>query len=180
MSRDGIIYKIKELDLIGDTIDSNSLDWGSYMYEDASRAPEYMKKYGRKMNVVHHLTNFQKASLENFKKEHTSLSYCNYNFIFFNKEEKLGTLSSEQLEKYNYDETRESYVIRVEEIANIDNCYNLKLSSGIHTFEEMFEESLRIVDEEESDSFYSSNVVYGLLRGMCHARKGDIILFYID
>lgn len=100
--------------------------------------------------------------------------------LFFNKEEKLGTLSSEQLEKYNYDEVNESYIIKVEEIANIDNCYNLKLSSGIHTFEEMFEESLRIVDEEESDSFYSSNVVYGLLKAMRHARKGDIILFHID
>ncbi len=99
---------------------------------------------------------------------------------FFNKEEKLGMLTSSQLEKYNYDEVSQSYIIKIEEIANIDNCYNLKLSSGIHTFEEMFEESLRIVDEEESDSFYSSNVVYGLLKAMRHARKGDIILFHID
>ncbi len=180
MSRDCIIYKIKELDLTGDTIDSKSLDLDSYMYKDILHAPDYMKKYGRKMNVIHHLTDFQKASLENFKKEHTSLSYCNYNFVFFNKEEKLGTLTTSQLEKYNYDEVSQSCIIKVEEITNIDNCYNLKLSSGIHTFEEMFEESLRIVDEEENDSFYSSNVVYGLLKAMCHARKDDIILFYID
>lgn len=45
---------------------------------------------------------------------------------FFNKEEKLRMLTSSQLEKYNYDEVSQSCIIKVEEIANIDNCYNLK------------------------------------------------------
>lgn len=176
MSRDVYLYeirtrKIKEKIVIYDAFETR------YLFYSEDQLPPSLTKYAQKVMVRYEHCDYGKACMEHFGSKWTSSKFrggsdCE---TFFNGETELGTLTFDELAKYDYVEDKLTYVVPIRLLACPDNSYPLSFRDGVYSATEILEEMIRLIRTERCR--YSPELIEALALAYERTKEGKKIFF---
>ncbi len=176
MSRDVYLYeigtrKIKDKVIVYDAFETK------YLFYSEDRLPPSLAKYAQKVMVRYEQCDYGKACMEHFGSKWTSAKFLGGSDYetFYNGETELGSLTFEELAKYDYQEDKLTYVVPAKCFASPDYSYALSFDEGMYTAKEILAEMLRLIDSGYCRS--CAELIEALALAYKRAKTGKKIFF---
>lgn len=167
MSRDVTFFRVSRItekvpDVISDTSPFVS-DTSGYRMVYPENAASWQKEIGTACTVKGRTTDFQMACMQNFGVRFTSCqSISEGRFRFFADGKELGTLTGEELKRYDKEYRRQVLIFAQEEIHVMQSPYQAyHLRNALYTAEELWKEAF-FAEQEGSCSEGDYELWYAL------------------